>query len=49
MELNVNPWSLSVLYPEEGSFAETSVKTLLNGVDFTIFNLTLSNYAAQGF
>ena len=29
--------------------AETSVETLLNSVDFTIFKLTLSNYAAQGF
>ena len=40
-----------VLYPEEGSNAKTSVKTLLNSVDFTIFKLTLhvSNYAAQGF
>ena len=27
-----------VLYPEEGSIAKTSVKTLLNSVDFTIFN-----------
>ena len=26
-----------VLYPEEGSIAETSVKNLLNSVDFTIF------------
>ena len=28
-----------VLYPEEGSIAKTSVKTLLNSVDFTIFNI----------
>ena len=31
-----------VLYPDEGSIAETSVKTLLNSVDFTLrrdFNL----------
>ena len=27
-----------VLYHEEGSIAKTSVKTLLNSVDFTIFN-----------
>ena len=26
-----------VLYPEEGSIAETSAKNLLNSVDFTIF------------
>ena len=38
-----------VLYPEEGSIAKTSVKTLLNSVDFTVFKLTLSNYTAQGF
>ena len=36
-----------VLYPEEGSIAETSVKTLLNSVDFTVFNLTLNSYAVQ--
>ena len=29
-----------VWYAEEGSIAETSVKTLLKSVDFTIFNLT---------
>ena len=28
-----------VLYPEEGSIAKMSVKTLLNSVDFTIFNI----------
>ena len=40
-----------VLHPEEGSNAKTSVKILLNSVDFTIFKLTLhvSNYAAQAF
>ena len=26
-----------VLYPKDGSIAETSVKTLLNSVDFTTF------------
>ena len=33
-----------ILYHEEGSIAKTSVKTLLNSVDFTIFKLTLSNH-----
>ena len=37
-----------VLYPKDGSIAETSVKTLLNSVDFTTFKYTLSSYAAQG-
>ena len=34
-----------VLYPDEGSIAETSVKTLLNSVDFTLhrdFNLYIT-------
>ena len=37
-----------VLYPKDGSIAETSVKTLLNSVDFTTFKYTLSSYGAQG-
>ena len=32
-----------VLYPEEGSIAEKSVKTLLNSVDFTFSNLDLDD------
>ena len=30
-----------VLYPDAGSIAEKSVKTLLNSADFTIFKLAL--------
>ena len=35
-----------VLYPEEGSIAEKSVKSLLKCVVFTIFKLRLVNYVA---
>ena len=38
-----------VLYPEEGSITEKSVKTLLKCVVFTIFKLRLVNQVAQGF
>ena len=38
-----------VLYPEEGSITQKSVKSLLKCVVFTIFKLRLVNYVAQGF
>ena len=33
-----------VLYPDEGSIAETSVKTLLNSVDFTLLRRDFNLY-----
>ena len=47
----ITPLKYLALYPEEGSIAETSVRLdfLNNSVIITIFNFTMTKFAARDF